>query len=69
MNEVQKARIELGTSPVEIAAEHFEDARPELREALKMLDCTQHRDVYERVQRLVLELDDVRALLAERYSS
>jgi len=69
MNEVQKARIELGTSPVEIAAEYLEDSRPELREALKMLDCTEHRDLYERVQGLVLEIDDLRAILAERHAS
>jgi hypothetical protein len=66
---VTRTRLELGTSPLELAAERIEDARPELREALKMLDCTEHRDLHLRLGNLVNDLVDFRSLLAERYGS
>lgn len=64
---VTRMRLDLGTSPVELVAERLEDVRPELREALKLLDCIEHRDVFARVQSLITEIDDVRSVLAERW--
>jgi len=68
LSAVKRMRMEIGASPLEFAAEHLEDARPELMQALKFLDCTEHRDVYERLQKVVLEVDDLRSVLAERWT-
>lgn len=65
---VTRARLELGTSPLEIAAERLEDARLEMREAMKLTDCTEHRDLHLRLGNEINALDDTRAMLMERYS-
>lgn len=68
-NALEQARRELGTTPAEFASERLEDARPELIAALKYLDCREHRDLHIRLGGLVLGLDDLRAVLAERSRS
>ncbi len=69
LDAVKRMRIELGTTPVEFAAERLEDVRPELREAMKELDCTEHRDLHVRLAGLISEIDDLRAVMAERWAS
>lgn len=64
---VRRMRQELGTTPLEFAAEHLEDARPELVEAMKDLDASETRDLHVRVGKIVNEIDDLRAVLAERH--
>ena len=66
---VKRMRMEMGTTRVELAAEHLEFARPELLEAMKDLDCSEHRDLHVRVGRVVYLVDDLRAILAERHGS
>lgn len=55
-----------GAAAVEAASDQVEDARPNLIKAMGSLDCPEHRDLHMRVGRLVLELDDLRSILAER---
>lgn len=69
LDAVKRMRMEMGTTPVEFAAERLEDIRPELREAMKDLDCTEHRDLHVRLGALVNEIDDLRAVMAERWAS
>lgn len=66
---VKRMRMEMGSTPVEFAAEHLEEARPELIQAMKCLDTSEHRDLHLRLGNLVIALDDLRALLAERSQS
>jgi len=68
LDEVTRARIELGTSPLQIAAEIVEDVHTQLREAMKLTDCTEHRDLHLRLGNEINDLDDVVALLMERCS-
>jgi hypothetical protein len=65
---VTRARIEMGISPLEIAAERLEEARLSLLEAMKFIDCTDHRDLHLRLGCEVNAQDDLRALLMERCS-
>lgn len=69
LDAVKRMRMELGATPVEFAAEHLEFARPELLEAMKSLDCSEHRDLHVRVGRVVNEIDDLRAIFAERHAT
>jgi hypothetical protein len=69
LDAVKRMRLEMGATPIEFAAEHLEDARPELLEAMKALDSSECRDLHVRVGKLINELDDLRCLLAERHSS
>lgn len=66
---VQRMRIEMGTTLPELAMEEIEDVRPGLREAMKLLDSSETRDLHVKVGKLVNDLDDLRAVLAERHSS
>jgi hypothetical protein len=65
---VTRARLEMGISPLEIAAERLEEGRLSLREAMKFIDCTEHRDLHLRLGNEILRQDDLRALLMERCS-
>jgi hypothetical protein len=65
---ITRARIEMGISPLEIAAERLEEARHSMREAMKFIDCTEHRDLHLRLGNEVDSQDDLRALLMERCS-
>lgn len=60
---------EFGTTRGEIAAERLEDARLAAREAMKILDAEGTRGLHKRAADLVLEIDNLRALLAERHGS
>jgi hypothetical protein len=63
---VKRMRLELGATPAQFAAEHIEDARPELIEAMKCLDAEEYRGLHMRLGGLLNEIDDLRAVLAER---
>lgn len=63
---IAQERIALGVTPAEMAAERIEDARPELIEAMKMLDSDADRDLHLRLGNHVAGLDDFCALLKER---
>ncbi len=69
LDAVKRMRLEMGTTPVELAAEHVEDARPELLEAMKCLDSSEDRALHMRLGKFLIELDDFRAVLAERSTS
>lgn len=51
---------------MEAASDHVESARPELIKAMGSLDSPEHRDLHVRVGKLLLEVDDLRSVLAER---
>ncbi len=69
LDAVQRMRIEMGATPYEFASEHLEDARPELREAMKWLDTSKDRDLHVRLGNVVNEIDDLRSILAERHGA
>lgn len=66
---VRRMREEMGATPITFAAEHLEDARPELIQAMHELDSTETRDLHILVGNVVNDLDNLRALLAERHAS
>jgi hypothetical protein len=68
LDPVTRERIGMGVSPLAIAAERLEEARMSLREAMKFIDCTEHRDLHLRLGNEVNSQDDLRAVLMERCS-
>lgn len=69
LDAVKRMRIEeCGTSPLEMAAEELVHYRACLIEAMKLTDCTEHRDLHLRLANFVKDQDDFRALLMERCS-
>jgi hypothetical protein len=69
LDAVKRMRMEMGVTEIEFAGEHLEQARPELLEAMKCLDSTEHRDLHLRLGNFLNELDDFRSVLAERCQS
>ena len=64
LDSVRRMREELGTTPAEFAAEHLEDARTELIEALKELDRSETREQHVQIGEAVNLIDKVRSALA-----
>lgn len=60
LDSLKRARLELGTTRAQMAAEEIESARPYLIEALKLLDTTEDRDRHVRLLAIVAGLDDFR---------
>lgn len=69
LSAVEQMRRDSGTTSVELVAEHVEDARTALMKAMRCADETETRDLHVRIGLFVNELDDFRAVLAERHSS
>lgn len=68
LNSVRRAREELGTTRAQFADEHLEDARTELIEAMKELDCSETREQHVQVGEAANLIDKVRCALAETES-
>ena len=68
LSPLQRMRIQAGTSPLEMAAEELLLNRGGFIEAMKLTDCTKHRDLHFRLGNFVKDFDDIRALLMERCS-
>lgn len=66
LDSVERMRLECGTTPVELVAERVQDARTELREAMKVADRHGESDLHRRAAKLVSDVDDFMAICAER---
>lgn len=66
LDSVERMRLECGTTPVELVAERVQDARTELREAMKAADRYGESDLHRRAAQLISEVDDFMSICAER---
>lgn len=62
----QRMLLDMGRTPADLVGAELEDAREALMEAIKLADKLGERDLHVRIGKLVLELDDLRAFVAER---
>lgn len=67
LESLKQYRLELGTTRSELADEELEDARLDLIEAMKILDDPETRKHHVRLAKLIKEVDDFRAILAEDF--
>ena len=63
---VQRCQLQCGSLPEDLIAAEVEDAREELMSAMKLADTLEQKDIHGRLARIVLEVDDLRAVLSER---
>jgi hypothetical protein len=68
LNAVQRMRLDLGTTRPELALERLEDSRVEVREAMKVVDTSEDRDLHKAIATHLDRLDDLMAVVRERMS-
>ncbi len=66
LDRVEAMRLASGTTPVELVAERVEEARRELLEAMKLADRHRESDFHRRLAEQISDIDDLRAIFAER---
>lgn len=66
LDRVEAMRLASGTTPVELVAERVEEARRELLDAMKLADRHDERDFHRRLAEQISDIDDLRAIFAER---
>lgn len=69
LNAVERMRLELGTTPAELIAEHVENVRTELLEARKLADRFGEGELHRKACEITSDVDDYMAMLADRSRS
>jgi hypothetical protein len=66
LDKVELMRLASGTTAVELIGERVEEARRELLEAMKLADRHGESDFHRRLAEQISDVDDLRAIFAER---
>lgn len=66
VDSVERMRLELGATPIELIAERVQDARTELLEAMKRADRFEEGDLHRAIAALINVIDGLMAICAER---
>lgn len=65
---IERMRFELGTTRAEMALERLQEARLEIREAMKLVDTTEDRDLHVAIGEHLIRHDALMDVIKERSS-
>jgi len=66
LDRVELMRLAMGTTAIELIGERVDDARTEIKAAVKLAERHGEEEMLERVSALLSDVDDLRAIFAER---